>query len=124
MAGVELPVSPVHRPIAFTRPLDPRPPRLPSTPGSACSAHGHNSDGLLSGMPVGRGPAGLYETTPDCAALSGADGAPPPASARRPAPPDTASCRRRPRAGDHPRPGAAERRAVHRRRGAPRGRVV
>ena len=133
MSGVGLRVSPRAPPDRLHPAAGPAPAAAAVHPGFASSGCGRNGgDGLLSGMPDGRGPAGLYEATPDSSALIGADGAPPPAPATRRASPDTASCRRRPRA-NHPRPGAgahsadrsgaAARRAVHRRRGAPRGRV-
>ncbi|WP_184388497.1 NAD(P)/FAD-dependent oxidoreductase [Nocardiopsis composta] len=51
MAGVELPVRPLRRQIAFTRPMRPRPPRIPFTIDFASSAYFHNSDdGMLFGM--------------------------------------------------------------------------
>ncbi|MEU6081584.1 FAD-binding oxidoreductase [Streptomyces sp. NPDC047108] len=51
MAGVELPVRPVRRQLAFSAPLDPPAPRIPFTIDFATSAYFHNSDdGLLFGL--------------------------------------------------------------------------
>jgi sarcosine oxidase subunit beta len=51
MVGVDLPVVPKRREIAFTPPLDPRPPRIPFTIDYSTTAYFHASenDGLLLG---------------------------------------------------------------------------
>lgn len=51
MAGVDLPVRPVKRQLAFTEPLVPAAPRIPFTIDFSSSAYFHNSDdGLLFGL--------------------------------------------------------------------------
>ncbi|KUO02736.1 NAD(P)/FAD-dependent oxidoreductase [Streptomyces caeruleatus] len=51
MAGVDLPVRPVRRQLAFTEPLAPPVPRIPFTIDFSSSAYFHNSDdGLLFGL--------------------------------------------------------------------------
>jgi sarcosine oxidase, subunit beta len=51
LAGVELPVRPFRRQIAFTVPLNPLPPRVPFTIDFDSSGYFHNSDdGLLFGL--------------------------------------------------------------------------
>lgn len=51
MAGVDLPVRPVRRQLAFTAPLSPPAPRIPFTIDFSSSAYFHNSDdGLLFGL--------------------------------------------------------------------------
>ncbi|MFC7303886.1 NAD(P)/FAD-dependent oxidoreductase [Streptomyces monticola] len=51
LAGVDLPVRPVRRQLAFTRPLSPPAPRIPFTIDFASTAYFHNSDdGLLFGL--------------------------------------------------------------------------
>ncbi|MGW3206056.1 NAD(P)/FAD-dependent oxidoreductase [Streptomyces sp. NPDC001135] len=51
MAGVDLPVRPVRRQLAFTEPLAPPAPRIPFTIDFSSSAYFHNSDdGLLFGL--------------------------------------------------------------------------
>ncbi|MDA2804187.1 NAD(P)/FAD-dependent oxidoreductase [Nocardiopsis suaedae] len=51
MAGVDLPVEPLRRQIAMTRPLSPRPPRVPFTIDFSTSMYFHNNgDGLMLGM--------------------------------------------------------------------------
>ncbi|MCF1592221.1 NAD(P)/FAD-dependent oxidoreductase [Streptomyces muensis] len=51
MAGVDLPVRPVRRQLAFTEPLTPPAPRIPFTIDFSSSAYFHNSDdGLLFGL--------------------------------------------------------------------------
>ncbi|WP_409055500.1 NAD(P)/FAD-dependent oxidoreductase [Streptomyces sp. SYP-A7185] len=51
MVGVELPVRPVRRQLAFTAPLSPQAPRIPFTIDFTSSAYFHNSDdGLLLGL--------------------------------------------------------------------------
>nr|WP_268257315.1 FAD-binding oxidoreductase [Streptomyces longispororuber] len=52
MAGVELPVRPLRRQIAFTAPLVPPPPRTPFTIDFSSTAYFHNGDGgaLLIGL--------------------------------------------------------------------------
>lgn len=51
MVGVPLPVRPVRRQLAFTRPLDTPAPRIPFTIDFTSSAYLHNSDdGLLLGL--------------------------------------------------------------------------
>ncbi|TWH33450.1 sarcosine oxidase subunit beta [Isoptericola variabilis J7] len=44
MVGVDLPVDPVKRQIAFTAPLDPAPPRLPFTIDFGTTFYVHNAD--------------------------------------------------------------------------------
>lgn len=63
MAGVSLPVRPVRRQLAFTRPLTPPAPRIPFTIDFASSAYFHNSDdGLLFGLADPGQPDG-FDTT-------------------------------------------------------------
>ncbi|MEU2714268.1 FAD-binding oxidoreductase [Streptomyces sp. NPDC007205] len=51
MAGVDLPVRPVRRQLAFTEPLTPPAPRIPFTIDFSSTAYFHNSDdGLLFGL--------------------------------------------------------------------------
>lgn len=51
MAGVDLPVRPVRRQLAFTAPLTPSAPRIPFTIDFSSTAYFHNSDdGLLFGL--------------------------------------------------------------------------
>ncbi|KUL33488.1 sarcosine oxidase subunit beta [Streptomyces sp. NRRL F-4489] len=52
LAGVTLPVTPLRRQIAFTGPLDPRPPRIPFTLDYASTLYFHNdgAGGLLLGL--------------------------------------------------------------------------
>ncbi|MFI9251034.1 NAD(P)/FAD-dependent oxidoreductase [Streptomyces sp. NPDC053069] len=51
MAGVDLPVRPVRRQLAFTEPLAPPVPRIPFTIDFSSTAYFHNSDdGLLFGL--------------------------------------------------------------------------
>ncbi|MEV0372108.1 FAD-binding oxidoreductase [Streptomyces sp. NPDC050636] len=52
MAGVDLPVTPLRRQIAFTGPLDPAPPRIPFTLDFASTLYFHNdaAGGLLMGL--------------------------------------------------------------------------
>jgi sarcosine oxidase subunit beta len=52
LAGVELPVTPLRRQIAFTGPLRPAPPRIPFTLdfGSTLYFHNDGADGLLMGL--------------------------------------------------------------------------
>jgi sarcosine oxidase, subunit beta len=53
MVGVELPVEPLRRQIAFTKPMDPRPPRVPFTIDYSTTAYFHGNDdgsGLLIGI--------------------------------------------------------------------------
>ncbi|MFI2205521.1 NAD(P)/FAD-dependent oxidoreductase [Streptomyces sp. NPDC020192] len=51
MAGVDLPVRPVKRQLAFTAPLTPPAPRIPFTIDFSSTAYFHNSDdGLLLGL--------------------------------------------------------------------------
>ncbi|GGU92498.1 FAD-dependent oxidoreductase [Streptomyces filipinensis] len=51
MAGVDLPVRPVRRQVAFTEPLTPPAPRVPFTIDFSSTAYFHNSDdGLLFGL--------------------------------------------------------------------------
>ncbi|MEU6775033.1 FAD-binding oxidoreductase [Streptomyces sp. NPDC046759] len=51
MAGVDLPVRPVKRQLAFTEPLSPPAPRIPFTIDFSSTAYFHNSDdGLLFGL--------------------------------------------------------------------------
>ncbi|WP_399934559.1 NAD(P)/FAD-dependent oxidoreductase [Streptomyces kanamyceticus] len=63
MAGVDLPVRPLKRQLAFTVPLVPAAPRIPFTIDFASSAYFHNSDdGLLLGLADPRQPEG-FDTT-------------------------------------------------------------
>ncbi|MGW0537370.1 NAD(P)/FAD-dependent oxidoreductase [Streptomyces sp. NPDC003032] len=63
MAGVELPVRPLKRQLAFTAPLVPAPPRTPFTIDFSSSAYFHNSDdGLLIGLADPRQAEG-FDTT-------------------------------------------------------------
>ncbi|MDF3141892.1 MULTISPECIES: FAD-binding oxidoreductase [unclassified Streptomyces] len=63
MAGVDLPVRPVRRQLAFTEPLTPPAPRIPFTIDFASSAYFHNSDdGLLFGLADPAQPDG-FDTT-------------------------------------------------------------
>ncbi|MGA4845018.1 NAD(P)/FAD-dependent oxidoreductase [Streptomyces sp. G5(2025)] len=63
MAGVDLPVCPLKRQLAFTVPLVPAAPRIPFTIDFASSAYFHNSDdGLLLGLADPRQPEG-FDTT-------------------------------------------------------------
>lgn len=63
MAGVDLPVRPVRRQLAFTAPLAPPAPRIPFTIDFASSAYFHNSDdGLLFGLADPGQPEG-FDTT-------------------------------------------------------------
>ncbi|MCT9078860.1 NAD(P)/FAD-dependent oxidoreductase [Streptomyces fulvoviolaceus] len=63
MAGVDLPVRPVRRQLAFTTPLTPPAPRIPFTIDFASSAYFHNSDdGLLFGLADPAQPDG-FDTT-------------------------------------------------------------
>lgn len=63
MAGVDLPVRPVRRQLAFTQPLAPPAPRIPFTIDFASSAYFHNSDdGLLFGLADPGQPDG-FDTT-------------------------------------------------------------
>ena len=53
MVDVELPVEPLRRQIAFTKPMDPRPPRVPFTIDYSTTAYFHGNDdgsGLLIGI--------------------------------------------------------------------------
>ncbi|MGO4431360.1 FAD-dependent oxidoreductase, partial [Streptomyces sp. MCAF7] len=51
MAGINLPILPVRRQLAFTAPLAPPAPRIPFTIDFASSGYFHNSDdGLLFGL--------------------------------------------------------------------------
>jgi sarcosine oxidase subunit beta len=51
MIGIDLPVRPVRRQLAFTKPLTPPAPRIPFTIDFTSSAYFHNSDdGLLFGL--------------------------------------------------------------------------
>lgn len=62
MAGVELPVEPVKRQIAFTAPLDPAPPRIPFTIDFGTTYYLHNADDprtLLLGASDPATPAGF-----------------------------------------------------------------
>ena len=66
MAGVELPIEPLRRQIAFTKPMDPRPPRVPFTIDYSTTAyfHGNNDgSGLLIGMADKNEQIG-FDTTP------------------------------------------------------------
>ncbi|MFF4357430.1 NAD(P)/FAD-dependent oxidoreductase [Streptomyces sp. NPDC001604] len=63
MVGIDLPVRPVRRQLAFTEPLVPPAPRIPFTIDFASSAYFHNSDdGLLFGLADPRQPDG-FDTT-------------------------------------------------------------
>ncbi|AZM57206.1 sarcosine oxidase subunit beta [Streptomyces sp. WAC 01529] len=63
LAGVELPVRPLKRQLAFTVPLVPAAPRIPFTIDFASSAYFHNSDdGLLLGLADPRQAEG-FDTT-------------------------------------------------------------
>lgn len=63
LAGVDLPVRPVRRQLAFTQPLAPPAPRIPFTIDFASSAYFHNSDdGLLFGLADPGQPDG-FDTT-------------------------------------------------------------
>ncbi|WP_367319458.1 NAD(P)/FAD-dependent oxidoreductase [Streptomyces sp. HUAS ZL42] len=63
MAGVDLPVRPVRRQLAFTEPLTPPAPRIPFTIDFSSSAYFHNSDdGLLFGLADPDQPDG-FDTT-------------------------------------------------------------
>ncbi|TGA96252.1 FAD-binding oxidoreductase [Streptomyces sp. MZ04] len=63
MAGVDLPVRPVRRQLAFTEPLSPSAPRIPFTIDFTSSAYFHNSDdGLLFGLADPGQPEG-FDTT-------------------------------------------------------------
>lgn len=63
MAGVDLPVRPVRRQLAFTEPLSPSAPRIPFTIDFTSSAYFHNSDdGLLFGLADPGQPDG-FDTT-------------------------------------------------------------
>ncbi|MEV0220984.1 FAD-binding oxidoreductase [Streptomyces sp. NPDC050704] len=63
MAGIELPVRPVRRQLAFTEPLAPPVPRIPFTIDFSSSAYFHNSDdGLLFGLADPDQPDG-FDTT-------------------------------------------------------------
>ncbi len=62
MAGVELPVEPLRRQIAFTPPLDPRPPIIPFTIDYGSTAYFHPgapAGTLLMGVAVADQPAGF-----------------------------------------------------------------
>jgi sarcosine oxidase subunit beta len=67
MAGIDLPVRPVRRQLAFTEPLTPPAPRIPFTIDFSTSAYFHNSDdGLLFGLADPDQPDGFDVTwTPD-----------------------------------------------------------
>lgn len=67
MAGINLPVRPVRRQLAFTEPLTPPAPRIPFTIDFSTSAYFHNSDdGLLFGLADPDQPDGFDTTwTPD-----------------------------------------------------------
>ncbi|MFI8992996.1 NAD(P)/FAD-dependent oxidoreductase [Streptomyces sp. NPDC053542] len=71
MAGVDLPVRPVRRQLAFTEPLMPPAPRIPFTIDFSSSAYFHNSDdGLLFGLADPDQPEGFDTTwTPEWLAL-------------------------------------------------------
>ncbi|MGW8375059.1 FAD-binding oxidoreductase [Streptomyces sp. ODS28] len=63
MLGLDLPVRPVRRQLAFTAPLSPPAPRIPFTIDFASSAYFHNSDdGLLFGLADPAEPEG-FDTT-------------------------------------------------------------
>jgi glycine/D-amino acid oxidase-like deaminating enzyme len=67
MVGVNLPVRPVRRQLAFTAPLTPPAPRIPFTIDFSSTAYFHNSDdGLLFGLADPNQPDGFDTTwTPD-----------------------------------------------------------
>ena len=67
LAGINLPVRPVRRQLAFTKPLTPPAPRIPFTIDFSTSAYFHNSDdGLLFGLADPDQPDGFDTTwTPD-----------------------------------------------------------
>jgi sarcosine oxidase subunit beta len=71
MIGVDLPVRPVRRQLAFTIPLTPPAPRIPFTIDFTSSAYFHNSDdGLLFGLADPRQAEGFDTTwTPEWLAL-------------------------------------------------------
>lgn len=71
MVGVDLPVRPVRRQLAFTEPLTPPAPRIPFTIDFSSSAYFHNSDdGLLFGLADPDQPDGFDTTwTPEWLAL-------------------------------------------------------
>ncbi|WP_055552462.1 FAD-binding oxidoreductase [Streptomyces sp. NBRC 110028] len=63
MLGIDLPVRPVRRQVAFTAPLGPPAPRIPFTIDFSSTAYFHNSDdGLLFGL-ADPGQADGYDTT-------------------------------------------------------------
>src|SRR5262249_29152318 len=65
MVGVELPVEPLRRQIAFTKPMDPRPPRVPFTIDYSTTAYFHGNDdgsGLLIGI-ADKGQQAGFDTT-------------------------------------------------------------
>ncbi|MFP1625267.1 NAD(P)/FAD-dependent oxidoreductase [Streptomyces sp. 5K101] len=63
LAGIDLPVRPVRRQLAFTEPLTPPAPRIPFTIDFSSSAYFHNSDdGLLFGLADPDQPDG-FDTT-------------------------------------------------------------
>ncbi|MFF8846365.1 NAD(P)/FAD-dependent oxidoreductase [Streptomyces sp. NPDC015127] len=63
MVGIDLPVRPVRRQLAFTEPLTPPAPRIPFTIDFSSSAYFHNSDdGLLFGLADPGQPVG-FDTT-------------------------------------------------------------
>ncbi|MER5252195.1 FAD-binding oxidoreductase [Streptomyces sp. NPDC002855] len=63
MVGIDLPVRPVRRQLAFTERLSPAAPRIPFTIDFTSSAYFHNSDdGLLFGLADPRQPDG-FDTT-------------------------------------------------------------
>jgi sarcosine oxidase subunit beta len=63
LVGINLPVQPVRRQLAFTRPLAPPAPRIPFTIDFSSSAYFHNSDeGLLFGLADPDQPDG-FDTT-------------------------------------------------------------
>ena len=63
MVGVDLPVRPVRRQLAFTAPLAPAAPRIPFTIDFSSTAYFHNSDdGLLFGLADPNQPDG-FDTT-------------------------------------------------------------
>ncbi|MQY36630.1 4-methylaminobutanoate oxidase (formaldehyde-forming) [Streptomyces sp. RB17] len=63
MVGVDLPVRPVKRQLAFTAPLSPPVPRIPFTIDCSSTAYFHNSDdGLLFGL-ADPGQADGFDTT-------------------------------------------------------------
>jgi sarcosine oxidase subunit beta len=67
MVGVDLPILPKRREIAFTPPLDPRPPELPFTIDYATTAyfHGCEDGGLLLGWADPDQPEGFDRTITD-----------------------------------------------------------